>query len=132
MRIDTVDRAIDHAVFQAVEATIEQAVQVARERSSGPFSLSQLAKKDFPYAKRHGSPLLPPDMINAQSGEFRDAWTGRMTGARTGEIRNDAPHADFLQFGTKHMFRRPIKEAVEAEAEQILTTELAESFSRLE
>lgn len=94
--------------------TIAHTQNEAQKRSSGPFSLRDLAKKDHPYAVRHGAPRLDPSMINTQSGAFRSDWStsgpsfdGTGIAAR---LFNDNEVADFLQYGTRTMFRRPIGE----------------------
>jgi HK97 gp10 family phage protein len=57
-----------------------------------------------------GGPSSPGGPPHSQSGELRGAFTTRVTrnqqGA-TGTIGNTAPHALFLEFGTRHMAARP-------------------------
>lgn len=120
-RVRQLDKVIDGTIARAFTAAINDGLHDARELSSGPFSLAELRKRDYPYATRHGSPLLPPAMINAQSGEFREKWRGQHTAVAAGgvfQLRNDSSVADFLNAGTPAMFRRPIAD--------VLTVKLAD------
>jgi len=100
-----------------VDRAIESGLEEARRRSSGRYSLAELARMDHPYARRHGSPRLDASTINVQSGVFRSAW--RSDDPRAGEapiagrIFNDSAVADYLDNGTRTMFARPIGTAVE-------------------
>ena len=107
-------REIRSEVIRVARTTIALSRTEAQKRSSGPFSLRELAKRDHPYAVRHGAPRLDSSMINTQSGAFRSDWTAdppsfddRGVSAR---LFNDNYVADFLQYGTRTMFRRPIAE----------------------
>ena len=92
----------------------EEALQFAKERSSGTRSLAWLRKNDHPYAKRHPSPLLDLGEINEQSGRFKAAWENPIFTfagvASSASIANNSPVANFLKFGTRTMHRRPIEE----------------------
>ena len=100
-----------------VDRAIDDGLEEARRRSSGRYSLTDLARMDHPYARRHGSPRLDPSVINSQSGVFRSAWRGdnpmATDGAVSGRIFNDSAVADYLDKGTRTMFARPIGAAVE-------------------
>lgn len=110
-----------NAVDRAVSVALDDTVQTARHMSSGGRSSRTLARMDHPYATRHGSPLLPPEIINVQSGEFLASWKAERT-PEGGRVINDSPVADFLQFGTKYMVARPIA--------TVLTEELADNAER--
>jgi len=101
----------------AAAAAIESGFQYAKRESSGPFSLDALARMDHPYAKRHGSPQLDPGRINIQSGDFYHDWNNSkpMAGDSkiSGRIYNLNRVADFLKYGTRFMFARPIEDRVE-------------------
>lgn len=89
------------------------ALRIARRESSGPFSQSELNRQNNPYARRHGAPLLPAEVINRQSGGFFRAWHGDLSES-TLKIINDSPVAGYLDEGTRTMFRRPIRETIES------------------
>ena len=92
---------------------------------------------DHPYAVRHGKPLLPPEIINTQSGEFKAAWymdAPRSTdGGKTisGSVINDSEVADYLEFGTKKMFARPLPTVVMDFTFKQLETRLQKSLDYL-
>jgi hypothetical protein len=100
---------------------IADVVKQAMALSSGPYSLGELAAMDHPYAKRHGVPLLPPEIINVQTGDFRRAWRGGMTlpfgDDLEGQITNDNWVSDYLTQPAgghrSNMFQRPIDKEVE-------------------
>jgi hypothetical protein len=102
---------------RAAAAAIQSGFEYAKRESSGPFSLSALAAMDHPYAKRHGSPMLDPGRINIQTGDFYRGWNNSkpMAGDAIilGRIYNLDRVADFLKYGTRFMFARPIEQRVE-------------------
>lgn len=105
------------AVDRAIDMALDDTVSDARRLSSGTRSSARLRQMDHPYARRHGTPLLPPEIINVQSGEFLSAWHRRRT-SEGGQVINDSSVADFLKSGTPRMFARPI--------DIVLTTKLAD------
>jgi hypothetical protein len=109
-----------------VHRTLYRGVDLARRQSSGPYSLVQLARMGHPYARRHGTALLPPGKINAQTGKFRASWRADRLGPYKGRIINDNFVADFLQFGTDKMLPRPVG----LEVEQMLTKELSRRLQK--
>lgn len=88
----------------------------AQEGSSGPYKMAELRRKplDSPYAKRHARPVLDPGVINIQTGLFWRSWkvqrAKQTKDGAAGAVINDAPYAQFLEEGTKTMFKRPIVE----------------------
>lgn len=98
---------------EAAHDAILAAHDYALDMSSGNETPQTLRQKDHPYARRHPFPLLPPEKINRQTGIFFSAWRAVLENWG-GQIRNDSDRADFLQYGTRRMHERPIKEAVEA------------------
>jgi hypothetical protein len=107
-----VARDIHREAVRVARTTVAAGENEAKKLSSGPFSMVELAKKDHPYARRHGSPRLDPSVINVQSGVFRQSWfTSLPTMAQSkvsARLVNDSEVADFLQYGTRKMFARPI------------------------
>jgi len=87
--------------------------------SSGPVTPAQSAAKDYIYARRHGPlglvqymPQKSRAVINEQTGQFKASWYAdapqsqdRTVSAR---LSNQNEVADFLQYGTEFMVRRPI------------------------
>lgn len=102
------------AAEQAVDRASADAYDRALSMSSGPASYAQMREADYPYAKRHGSALWPPEIINEHEGAFKRAWQARRIDRFEAHIINDSPVADWLDQGTRYMVRRPIVEAVEA------------------
>lgn len=107
--------ALRREVRRATKDCLGIVLSEARSRSTGPYSTRQLAAMDHPYARRHGSPRLPAEVINVQTGGFLRRWrtagpVPHGTGYR-GSVRNDADYAGYLDTGTKRMFRRPVADA---------------------
>jgi hypothetical protein len=61
-------------IRRAEAATGRELLQRCIEHSSGSFSAADLRALDHPYARRHPLPLLDPDEVNVESGEFQHAW----------------------------------------------------------
>lgn len=108
-RVRSLSGTIDRAIMRGIKEALADGLEDAREMSAGPFSSRELKRMDHPYATRHGSPMLPPEVVNLQSGEFYHSWWTRQF-ADGGQLRNDSKVADFLQYGTETMFARPIAE----------------------
>lgn len=101
------------------DQTQDDLLRTAQRWSSGPFSSKELAKRDHPYARRHGRPLLSPARINVQTGVFRASWVGttqyRNDGAVVRLFNTDPKAAKYLEPGTSRMFARPLDAAVARE-----------------
>ena len=111
--------AYNRAGKEAVANVLKAGLKAARKDSSGTLSCAQMRKEDHPYARRHGRPLRPAGIINKHRGVFYDAWLAfestSASGEPSGRLMNDSDVTEFLDKGTKSMFRRPIKDNVEAE-----------------
>ncbi len=131
------DRQVGSAVESGLQGVLDRGLAIARQESSGPYSLAELARMDYPYARRHGSPLLDAAKINKQKGEFAGSWftAGKFgAGGGSGQIINDDPKADMLEAGTRVMFPRRIGASVEkklaVEAEWIVDSKVSRVLSR--
>lgn len=105
-------------------AAIGKGLAQAKLQSSGPLKARDRRQMDYPYATRHGSPLVPLLPINKDKGGFYDDW-GSSTPTRqddqaTARLFNYNHVAKYLRDGTPKMFARPIqdhlREYVQAEA----------------
>lgn len=134
--IRALDREIDARIDMALAAGLGKAKDAAVEMSSGPYSTARLRKMDHPYARRHGSPNLPAEIINAQSGMFRSRWQAQILsssfGSAVGRISNDSPVAEFLVKGNDKMFARPIDQAAADKTEFHVCEQLSEAVRELE
>lgn len=94
----------------------DDARAIAVALSSGPYDYGQLAYLDHPYATRHGIPQLPAQIINAQTGTFRESWYVWGPVFRAGSVVvkliNSDPTSGYLKYGTERMFARPIDDAI--------------------
>jgi hypothetical protein len=115
-RLRRIARRFEHWVREAERESAYEALRLAREFSSGPFSTALLRKMGHPYARRKPNPPQDPAIINRQSGDFINAW--RVSGPRqttTGlktKLINDVRYAIYLQNGTETMIERPIREKI--------------------
>lgn len=103
---------MERHVREAERESVDEALQVARELSSGPYSLAMLRALGHPYARARPNPPQDAAIINVQTGVFRESWEAgvprrRGTVMRT-RLTNTAPHARFLPRGTTRMIERPI------------------------
>lgn len=126
--------AFEDSVLAGIEHGLEDAREEAIRRSSGPYSLAELAAMDHPYARRHGTPLLDPSIVNDQTGGFRSRWRSpeiiRFGPEVSGRIVNDADVADWLQNGTPTMVPRPIAEAVEIYGQESVERRTEDALQR--
>ena len=123
---------------RAANASIGYGLAEATRRSSGGISTRQQAKEDHPYAVRHGAPLRDPSIINEQTGVFKRGWeddlatlsdTGSVARAR---LSNQTEVADYLNEGTRTMFRRPIADKLEESINERAMQEVKISEKRIE
>lgn len=135
-RVQALQREVKRDAQLAVSRTLTKAKAEARRESSGTFSLKELARKDYPYARRHPSPLLDPARINVQSGEFREHWNTSLPQAGdsivSGRLYNLSRTADFLDGGTRYMVRRPIADRLADFVHTTAVQELTVAARRLE
>jgi hypothetical protein len=122
------------AIASGMAEGLKQGNEVAKGKSSGPFSLNQLARMDHPYATRHPQATLDPSTINVQSGAFLAAWqTGTVRVSKfdvSGSIVNANPVADYLQFGTRRMVARPIVQAITPEITRLVEVNIESAVTR--
>ena len=142
--IRLIRKDIGSAAVRAVNRTLTELKAEAVKMSSGPFKTAQLRKNKWhPYAKRHGTPLLDPALINVQDpvSGFRSNWAtsrARLTDPgssgvlASGRLFNDDEIADILDEGTPTMFRRPIRDHLEVEAVRLLNRNLEREIRRTE
>lgn len=105
---------------------------LAIKYSSGPVKSKDMVETR-PFSLRHASPLLPPDIINVQTGDFlRDWQTG---GRRTANgydirIRNDNFVTQFFG-GTRYSHARPIEDTLRSEIGESAEQEVQDAVGRL-
>ena len=101
-------------------------LETAHRFSSGTLTYPDLERLDHPYARRHGVPLLPPEIISTHTNQFRSSWRSEDPHDEGDDtlvtsIYNVDPKADYLDQSQGHprtrMFARPIADAVLAEVE---------------
>mgnify|MGYP001575296866 CR=1 FL=1 len=107
---------LEPAVRAAERESGEEALKVAQELSSGPYTSAMLKALGHPYATRAPNPPQDAGVINRQLGEFYNSWRLRAP-RRVGTVMrtrlvNVSYHAAFLEKGTRLMIARPIKEAI--------------------
>lgn len=111
---------VDKAVRRAEKESAENALQIARELSSGKFSSFQLRMMGHPY-RIGGVPPADPAIINRQTGRFYHGW--RVLPPRKSEsgiltqLVNESPYARYLLRGTSRMIARPILVRIRERAE---------------
>jgi hypothetical protein len=113
-----------------------------RRRSQGALRARDLRRMDHPYARRHGGPLLNPDVVNSSESGFGGAWEldgpTQADGALSGSVWNSDPKANYLsqEDGDSRtaMFARHPHEAAAAEVaprrEERLEQAIQDSFQR--
>lgn len=147
-RLANVRKAVRTELKGAVSRTLTKAQTRARRESSGPLREPDFVALNRPYARRHGgrygakAPLfsamasIDPAVINVQSGEFRAAWSVDRPQAGdsgvSGALINESRVADFLEFGTRYMVRRPIVRTLERYVCDQAYAEVTEAVRRLE
>lgn len=118
-----IDQLIEDLVADirdAQGAAAQDTLEEAETRSQGTYSLAELAALDYPYARRHGRPLLPDSFINQQQGTFAASWVVDQ-GPNGPVVHNiDEPIATFLEKGTRNMLPRPMEELKEFAAQALL------------
>lgn len=111
--IAEVEREILAEANRTVKTSIARGFKEAQKMSDGPLSPADKVRMDYPYAKRHGSPLVSLLPINQVTGEFYQDWgqsvPTRKADQPTGRLYNFNEKADFLKGGTPTAFARPIE-----------------------
>lgn len=118
----------------ADKETLEnEGLAIARQFSSGTYTLKFLAQRPFPnhpYAVARPNSAFDPAMISTHTGKFLAGWKIKPTGPNDPPaIWNTSRVAKFLEFGTKTMKRRPIDEAIIAALAPIRKRNLDQAFS---
>jgi hypothetical protein len=102
---------LDRGVREAEAKSADEALRIARELSSGRFSLAQLARMGHPY-RIGGVPPQDAAIVNKQTGAFYRGWRVIGPRQRGGDLAtklvNDSPQAERLSRGTSRMIARPI------------------------
>jgi hypothetical protein len=111
---------LSREVRVAERKSAENAIEIARELSSGRFSSAQLRRMGHPYRLSGTSPQ-DAAIMNRQSGQFYRGWRIIAPRKAGDEIRtslvNDSPHARLLLRGTSRMIARPILTRIRERAE---------------
>ena len=107
--------ALPKRLIAAEAVTLQEAKARAILLSSGTLSTAELRKRGHPYARRN--PTSPnPQIINAQTGVFRQAYTTPPPVATasgvTASVVNVAPFSGYMR-GTRLMVARPLPQAVQ-------------------
>ena len=110
------------AVQKAEQEALDEAMTTFLRNSSGTFTPRDLRAMDNPFARRHGEALLPPEIINEQSGDFKRNFNMAPVeihdaGTR-GQVTNASESAHWLATGGKgnsKMVERPVVDAVARE-----------------
>lgn len=99
---------------RAAGAAIGKGEAEAKVRSDGPLSPQDKHDADYPYATRHGSPLVPLLPINQVTGAFYAAWGKSYPTARTDQatarLFNFDEKAAWIRDGNRNTFARPIED----------------------
>jgi len=110
-RLEALGAKLDRLLVDAERESLNDALNIARSLSSGPYSLAELAEMGHPYAVRDPHPPADPAVINEQSGDFKEDWRA-IPGDAVQRLENDNDVADFLKNGTRFMISRPIDERI--------------------
>lgn len=107
--------ALPKRLVAAEAVTLQEAKARAILLSSGTLSTAELRKRGHPYARRN--PTSPnPQIINAQTGVFRQAYTTPPPVATasgvTASVVNVARYSGYMR-GTRLMVVRPLPQAVQ-------------------
>ena len=113
----------------AAAATAKRTTSVAVKMSSGTVTPSESMARGYLYSTRHPANFqgVSDALINSQTGAFRAKWFGWSVVDNFGlhvQIRNDDRKADWLQYGTSRMRKRPIALVIEREGVKILVQEI--------
>ena len=108
--------ALPKRLVAAEAVTLQEAKARAILLSSGTLSTAELRKRGHPYARRN--PTSPnPQIINAQTGVFRQAYTTPppvpSASGVTASVVNVARYSGYLSAGTRLMVARPLPQAVQ-------------------
>ena len=107
--------ALPKRLVAAEAVTLQEAKARAILLSSGTLSTAELRRRGHPYARRN--PTSPnPQIINAQTGVFRQAYTTPppvpSASGVTASVVNVARYSGYMR-GTRLMVARPLPQAVQ-------------------
>ena len=131
-----IEKQIERAARAAINKTAREGVQVARQLSSGKYSLVQLRRMGHPYSKRNPRPPQDRGIINAQTGQFRAAWEyeksrSYFAGNVAGFIVNQSDRAQWLTGQpTDTMIGRPIENRIRRRIEPVFHFNLETALYR--
>jgi hypothetical protein len=144
--LERIAAGFERAATEAVDATLETGLALARSHSTGGLDEAGLRAADHPFARRHGS-IRPPgrdDQINLRSGAFYGGWEkedARVVGdAAEGSLFNVSEEARYLfdpeeskhpDGGTDLMLGRNLPAALEKELAPVLERNLEAALGRL-
>lgn len=121
------ERGLASASKKAQTQTLEKGMKMA----SGGVSLSELRRRDHPFATRHGSPMMPLLPVNKHRGDFyRSFYASGSEGRLT--VVNDARVAKWLDEGTRVMFGRHFRKFLEGFATKVVRAEVARAVKAYE
>jgi hypothetical protein len=127
-------RRLENDAKRAVRVTLLDLQAEAVKATSGTLTPADLRRQGHPYAKRHGSPGLNPNVVNVGSGTLRASWETEgplwdETGTLSGSLFNTDPKAgDWLEPGTATMFARAPQETAAAAVEPRFAKRIEELF----
>lgn len=132
--MDDIERLTNRAIDKCMKRLRGRLLTKLRYWSSGGLSYDALRELDYPFAKRHGSPLLDPSIINFHEGEtgVRDGWEVEIDGNELIVTNESDIYNDFLQPGTSKMFARGgIEDRAQGEIDAISNEILAEELEKV-
>lgn len=102
---------LPEALETAEKASLLEGLDLAHQFSAGTLTPSDLSRLDHPYARRHGQPLLDPNVVNRQSGTFFSSWeidgpTMQGSALVSSLFNTDPKAAEWLEPGTSLMHPR--------------------------
>lgn len=117
-----VARQIPIELRKAEAGNAKTARDIAVKLSSGTITTQKLRRMGHPYAVRDPQTPLRPDIINKQTGVFRDSWKAGQPethfGALVTRVQNVASYSGFMR-GTRTLIPRPIVEEIEQELQPV-------------
>ena len=124
-RLNRVARSVRIEHERLVEDMKKDAIVLA----SGPYTARDLRDMDHPYARRHGSPLLPLLPININTGRLLRSmrvFRRRTTAGTIWQLQYMIPYSKFVLApdGTTYMFARgywvALRDRYQARVERML------------
>lgn len=114
-QLETLAVRMRHRITAEEERSAQDAHAVLVEQSSGTIDTKTLRRMGHPFAVRDPQTPIDPSVINAQTGDYRDAWQQQPAevtpSAVTVRVTNRDRAARYMA-GTRRMVARPIIAAV--------------------